>query len=118
VRAIRDALGMSAADLAGRLGISQQAVSQLERSEQDGSARIDTLRRAAEALDCTFVYAFVPNDTLEGTVDSRARSLARAEVAATNQTMLLEDQELESVNDTLLEQLADELKLSSRLWRD
>src|SRR5215217_7999866 len=60
VRAIRDALGMSAADLAERMGVTQSTVARLESSERDGRIQLDTLQRAADALDCDLVYALVP----------------------------------------------------------
>src|SRR5262245_27532719 len=65
VRAIRDALGMSSRQLANRMGQSQPAVTKLERSEASGGARLDSLRRAADALDCDLVYALVPRTSLE-----------------------------------------------------
>jgi predicted DNA-binding mobile mystery protein A len=64
VRAIRDALGMTGVQLAKRLGISPQSADAMERSEASGAIKLETLRRAAEALDCTLVYALVPNKSL------------------------------------------------------
>ncbi len=43
--------GVSNAELARRLGVTAGAVSQLERSERDGSIRWETLERALSALD-------------------------------------------------------------------
>src|SRR5712671_3155759 len=68
VRAIRDALGMTGVQFARKLGIRPQSVDALERSEANEAIQLKTLRRAAEALDCTLVYALVPNATLEGAV--------------------------------------------------
>ena len=51
IRAIRDALGMSSSQLAKRMGISQQAVTNLEQREAQGSATLSALRAAAAALD-------------------------------------------------------------------
>ena len=67
---------MTGGQLAVRMGLSQPAVTQLERSEVAGRAHLDTLRRAAEALDCDFVYALVPRTSLEETVHARAVELA------------------------------------------
>jgi predicted DNA-binding mobile mystery protein A len=118
IRALRDSLGMSSADLASRLGTSRQAVLQMERSEADGSIRLDTLRRAAEALDCRLVYALVPNQSLEETVDRRARELAAEELGRVRNTMALEDQAVDAGDDDwLVDELVDELKKSRRLWR-
>jgi predicted DNA-binding mobile mystery protein A len=118
VRALREALGMSSADLASRLGVSRQAILQMERSEADGSIRLETLRRAAEAMDCRLVYALVPNEPLEETIDRRARMLAVEELSHARNTMALEDQAVETGDDEwLVDELADELKKSRRLWR-
>ena len=74
MRAIRDALGMTGAQFARRLENRPQSVEALEKSEANGSIQLKTLRRAAEALDCTLVYALVPNTSLEGAVSARAKS--------------------------------------------
>lgn len=115
VRAIRDALGMSAADLGRLLGVSGPAVTSLERSEQDGTARLDTLGRAAAAMDCTLVYAFIPNQGLEQTVRKRAELVARRQLAAVRTTMALEDQAVD-VGTSLLQIQTERLVRAGRLW--
>ncbi len=92
VRAIRDALGMTGVQFATRLGIRPQSVETLEQSEQSGTIQLTTLRRAAEALDCTLVYALVPNDTLDGAVRARARAIALHDLGRVAHTMKLEAQ--------------------------
>ena len=62
LRAIRDALGMTMQQYAGRLGVSQPRIIALEKSEVEDTVTLGTLRRAAAALDCQLVYAVVPND--------------------------------------------------------
>jgi len=117
VRSIRDALGMSAAELGRRLGVAHSSVFDLERSERAGSVRLDTLRRAADALDCTLVYAFVPNRGLEATVRARAEELADDDLRAVDHTMALEDQKVETpphVREELVQQLAGSRELWSR----
>src|SRR6266403_836753 len=64
IKAIREALGMSTLQLAKRLKIKQPSVVALEQSEAKGTIELATLRRVAEALDCTLVYALVPNKPL------------------------------------------------------
>jgi len=96
IRAIREALGMTAEQLANRLGIKQPTLHNLERSEVKGGIELATLRRVAAALDCTLVYAFVPNQPLEETVRARARSFTRRRLAPVEHSMLLEDQKVES----------------------
>lgn len=92
IRAIRDALGMSGVQFAKRLAISPQSVHALEKSEATGSIKLDTLRRAAEALDCTLVYALVPNSSLEGAVEERARRVALRDLGRVAHSMKLEAQ--------------------------
>lgn len=99
VRAIRQALGMTTAQLAKRMGVRQPSVVALEQSEVRGTIQLATLRRAAEALDCTLVHALVPNKPLEATVRARARAFARRRRKPVEHSMLLEDQQVER-NDT------------------
>lgn len=94
IRAIRDALGMSALQLGTRLGVKPQSVADLEKSEAHGTIQLKTLRRAAEAFDCTLIYALVPNSSLEDAVQTRAREIARKELASIGHTMDLEAQGL------------------------
>src|SRR5271165_3015750 len=94
IKAVREALGMTTAQLARRLGIRQPSVIALEQSESKGTIELATLRRAAEALDCTLVYALVPNRPLEVIVGDRARALARRRREPVEHSMLLEDQKV------------------------
>ncbi len=94
IKALREALGMSTAQLAKRLGIRQPSLVALEQSEAKGTIELATLRRVAEALDCTLVYALLPNKPLETTIRDRARAFARRRRAPVEHTMLLEDQKV------------------------
>src|ERR671914_403124 len=88
IKAIREALGMTTAQLARRMGIRQPSVVALEQSEVKGTIELATLRRAAEALDCTLVYALIPNKPLEATVRERARAFARRRLRPVEHSML------------------------------
>jgi predicted DNA-binding mobile mystery protein A len=94
IRAIREALGMTAEQLGKRLGVKQPSVVALEQSEEKGSIELATLRRVAEALDCRLVYALVPNKPLEQTVRERARLFARRRREPIEHSMTLEDQKV------------------------
>ena len=94
IKAIREALGMSTAQLASRLGVKQPSVVALEQSEAKGTIELATLRRAAKALDCTLIYALVPNQPLEAIVRERARMFARRRLEPVEHSMLLEDQKV------------------------
>lgn len=99
IRAIRDALGMSSTELAGRLGISQSRIPDLEQREVNGSIRMNTMERVADALDCDVVYFLVPRTTLNEAVASQAHRKAKGTVEAVAQHSRLEDQEI-SAEDT------------------
>jgi predicted DNA-binding mobile mystery protein A len=92
LRAIREALGMTGVQFSQRLGIRPQSVEALEKSEASASIQLNTLRRAAEALDCTLVYALVPNKPLEEMVKDRARKVAIRDLERVAHTMKLEAQ--------------------------
>src|SRR6266436_1520249 len=94
IKALRGALGMSTAQLAKRLGIKQPSVVALEQSEAKGTIELATLRRVAKALDCTLVYALVPDKPLEAIVRDRARTFARRRLEPIEHSMLLEDQKV------------------------
>ena len=119
IRAIRDALGMTAKQLANRLGVAQQAVARIENEELAGSVTIKTMRRIAECLDCVFVYRFVPRKSLEETVARQAKKVAAQRLAQASQTMCLENQALSrKENEQALSDLVDELIRTppSNLW--
>jgi len=99
IRAIRDALGMTAEQLARRMGVQRQRVHALEKGEVAGTATINSVRRAAEAMDCVFVYALVPRDSLEANVERHARKYAEKIHAAVQHSMVLEQQGL-SANES------------------
>jgi predicted DNA-binding mobile mystery protein A len=92
IKAVREALGMTTAQLAKRLGMKQPSVVAIEQSEAKGTIELATLRRVAESLDCTVVYALVPNKPLETTIRDRARAFGRRRRGPVEHSMLLEDQ--------------------------
>jgi len=96
VKALREALGMTTTQLALRLKVQQPSVVAMEKSEAKGSIEIATLRRAAEALDCTLVYALIPNKSLERTVRDRARVFASRRMKPVEHSMLLEAQRVKA----------------------
>lgn len=92
IRVIRQALGMSAAQLAHRLDISRQSLAALERREQNGTVTLAALSRAAEALGCDLVYALVPRSELKTMIETQAKLRAEEEILSTAHSMRLEAQ--------------------------
>lgn len=119
VRAIRDALGMTTEQLARRIGVSQPRVMKLEKAEADGSLTLASLKAAAEALNCTLVYALVPHEPLDNILRRRAESVAKNQLKWTDHTMKLENQGLgqEELNNQR-ERLVNKLISGNlhRLW--
>lgn len=118
IRAVRTGLGMSQVALATRLDISSPSVAKLERSEVNDAISLGKLAEVARALDCTLMYALVPNTSLEDTVQKQARRVAAQTLGYVTTTMHLEDQAVES------DRHADQLDMharkvidSHRLWR-
>lgn len=95
IKAMRDALGMTGGQLADRLGVTQPRITRLEQDELLGSVTMKTMREAAEAMDCMFVYAIVPKTSVEDLIRKQAEFVARQRLTRTSHTMMLEDQELE-----------------------
>lgn len=95
IRAIRNALNMNCRQFAKRLKLSDRSsVTLLERNEITGAATIKTMKHAAQALDCVFVYGLIPYSNLKDTIKKQAENAAKQRIAKTTHTMLLEAQQL------------------------
>jgi len=81
LRALREALGMSMAQLGRRMGLPRQGVLALEQREANGAVSLKTLREAAAALDAELVYAIVPRRSLARMLEKQARRKAGEELA-------------------------------------
>lgn len=119
IRAIRDALGLTARQLARRMGKTHSVIVRLEGSEMADTITLGSLRAAAEAMDCTLVYAIVPNRSLTDTARARATAIADAHLARVHHTMRLEDQalqpdDLEHQRERLIASIL--ARGGSRLW--
>ncbi len=110
---------MTTRQLAKRLGMQQPSLTELEKSEAAGNITLKSLERVAEALGCRLVYALVPVKPLTRTIEERASQIAREKLAAVEQTMRLEDQEVQhpasrkEAERRLVEEL---LRRPARLW--
>lgn len=121
IRAIREALGMSGKQLANRLNVSQPRIPKLEQDELSGVVSLKTMRQAAEAMDCLFVYAIVPRTTLEGSVRAQARKVAEARTQRVSHTMMLEAQNLpDNEQRASIEAAVDEIvrEMPKELWEN
>ena len=121
LRSIREALGMSGKQLGERLKVSQPRVVQMEKDELSGALTLKTMRQAAEAMDCQFVYAIIPRTSLEGTVRKQAMKVAAKRLSRTSHTMLLEDQKVSNdEQQKMLEEKVEDLirNIPNDFWSD
>lgn len=119
LRAVRDALGMTTAQLGRRLGVSQPRIVELEQAEVGGKVTLHSLQRAAEALGCRFVYALVPEKPLAEIVRKRAEMIADRRSASVEHTMRLEDQAVPdrgAAHELRKQMIEDLLRRPARLW--
>ena len=122
VKAVREGIGMTKAQLAQRVHLSPSTVNTLERSEARGAITLESLEKLARGMDCRLVYAIVPNGerTLEQLVRDRAELVARRQHSRVAHTMRLEQQGLEDkAEKRQLKRIVDALLSGSRraLWR-
>lgn len=114
ISAVRQALGMTAKQLAERVGLSQPRIAKMELNENN--LKISTMKKIAEGLDCDFVYGFVPKSSLQETINRQARKKAEAILSNVNTNMALEDQLADDPNiltDVAHEMIAKNIK---RIW--
>ena len=84
---------MSSAQLAKRLGVSQQAISKLSKNEVEGNITINSLKRVAAAMGCELQYFLVPrNGSLKKIIHTQALKKAEIYAVELNKTMSLEGQ--------------------------
>ena len=60
IRAVRTQHGIQGKQLAKTMHVSPARISVLEKDEQRGAVTLKMMQKAADALDCTFVYALIP----------------------------------------------------------
>lgn len=119
IRTIRQALGMSATQLAKRMGISKQAVANMERAEWENRLNFSTLHKAAEALDCHLKVVLVPKKPIIEIVRDQATKVATRLVKQSSHHMNLEAQGTDKTfQRDQVQQIADEMVRahSKKIW--
>ena len=112
---------MTARQLAARMGVGASRIPVIEKAEVTGATTLRTLRQAAAAMNCAFVYAFVPIEPLDDILRERAAHKARNDVARLDHTMRLENQALRRSDlDAELQRTIDLILAGSLrgLWDD
>lgn len=111
IRTIRQALGMSGAQFAQRIGSTRNKVSILERKEANGNITINQLKELANGLDADFMYCVVPRKDPEQMIEDQAREKATEMIRKTHQNMYLESQHISNeAQEEQIRFLVDEIK--------
>ena len=118
IKSLREALGMSQAQLAARAGIRQSQLAQIE-NHPGGDYQISTVNRLAAALNCHLLTALIPDKEIEKILDQKAEKLARKLLKISSGQAALELQLPEKkYRDFQLRQMKEEIldKYRRDLW--
>lgn len=120
IHGIRTALKMSFRQFGERLKITAQSAQEIEERERNGNITLKNLREVARAMDMKLVYGFVPKEnSFDKMLDKQALAVARKIVMRTDNTMKLEDQQVNKERiEKAIRELADDLKreMPRYLW--
>ncbi|GHS94281.1 hypothetical protein AGMMS49949_08030 [Alphaproteobacteria bacterium] len=119
IKTIRSALGMTAQQLAKRMGVTQARASAIERGEMENSLTLKTLKEAATALNCQLVYFLIPEKSLEDMVTEQSIKFVKNSTKSVVHSMSLEDQSVKNEDsEAFLSMRAEEAfpKNSNKIW--
>lgn len=114
LKTIREFLGMTTTQLAKKINVAQPRVINLEKNEKN--TKISTMERIADALNCDFVYAFIPRENIDNIIYNQAKKKAIKILSKVHINMSLENQLADS--DELIEDIINDLLDDniSRIW--
>ena len=114
LKTIREFLGMTTTQLAKKINVAQPRVINLEKNEKN--TKISTMERIADALNCDFVYAFIPRENIDNIIYNQAKKKALKILSKVHTNMRLENQLADS--DELVEDIINDLLDDniSRIW--
>ena len=121
IKTIRNALGITAQQLAKRLGVTRRRIVQLESAEVDDAVTLHAMKAAANAMNCEFVYAIVPKTSLKNILEARAKQIATERMKHVAHSMSLELQTTSkpAQQEQLEEQIKNLLEGSpKKLWEE
>ncbi len=116
IRYLRQSLNMTLKQLANRTNLSTPTVAQAERGEAAGKITISTLKTMAHAMECEFIYAFVPRTDIDIIMKNAAQEKAKKLLANADTHMTLEDQRVKQSIEERINRLADQLFQKGDVW--
>ena len=114
INTVREAIGMTAVQLAKRLGVTQPRIAKMEINEEN--LKLSTMKKVAQAMNCDFVYYFKPKTNFQDIVQIQAKKKAEEILLGVNLNMALENQDIqtkEAVNDMAADFINGNTK---RIW--
>ena len=115
IAAVREALGLSLAEIGQLARVPRQNVQKFERAEAADRITLATLRRLAHAVGCDLVYALVPKSgTFAELAEDPARKQATRDVERVVHTMALEDQKPENTTQLIEDEVQRRLNSKSK----
>lgn len=92
INEIRKSLGMTYRNLAEKLKVSPPMIKSYEKSEINNKITIETLSKVAESMNCKFVYAIIPEISLQKIIYDRTDEVVDYIMDKSNRLMELENQ--------------------------
>jgi predicted DNA-binding mobile mystery protein A len=115
IASIREALGLTLAEVGQHLRAPRQTVQQFERAETTDRITLGTLRRVADAMGCDLIYALVPKSgSFAELAEHPTRERASRDVKSVVHTMALEDQKPENANQLIEDEVQRRLNGKSK----
>jgi predicted DNA-binding mobile mystery protein A len=121
IRTIRTALGMTATQLARRVGVTPQSIKDYEEAEEAGTITVATLKKIAAALECEPHVILLPRDSLATIIKKQALKSATKIVGHADTQMELEAQGTgKRFKKQQIQELAEEIEkeMSRELWEE
>jgi predicted DNA-binding mobile mystery protein A len=94
LRAVREAIGAKQDAVAKRMGVKRQSYARLEATEAQGAISLNSLQKAADAMDCEVIYYLVPKPAVAANYIELAKrhDPTFKHLKAAEHSMALEDQ--------------------------
>jgi predicted DNA-binding mobile mystery protein A len=116
IKEVRHSLGMTLSKLAKACDVSIPTIAQAERGEAQGRITLETLKRAAEAMNCEFVYAFKPKSDMHEFVQQKTYEKAKRILLNADLHMTLEDQKVSGDLEERIKRLQKKLLSEGKVW--
>jgi predicted DNA-binding mobile mystery protein A len=115
IASVREALGLTLAEVGRHLRAPRQTVQKFERAEATDRITLGTLRRVADAMGCDLIYALVPKSGSFAELAAHpTRERASRDVKSVVHTMALEDQKPENANQLIEDEVQRRLNGKSK----